>query len=62
MGSRQQRGHWRLVRPGTDGDWVTSPSLANLVRGCSPGLEGGSEGSGRPGPGGPGRGLNVAVR
>ena len=50
------------MRPGTDGDWVTSPSLANLVRGCSPGLEGGSEGSGRPGPGGPGRGLNVAVR
>ena len=49
--------------PGTDGNWITNPSLANLLRVCNPGLIGGSKGSDSIiFPSGEGRGLNVAVR
>ena len=49
---------------GTDGDWNSHPSLANLIRTCNPGLEGGSQGQDSvfTDTGGPGQGLNCAVR
>ena len=48
---------------GTDGNWITNPSLANLLRVCNPGLIGGSRGSDSIiFPSGNGRGLNVGVR
>lgn len=54
---------------GTDGSWRTAPTLANLLKACNPGLQGGSQGAEDlilPGTGGAGggfssRGLNVAV-
>ena len=48
---------------GTDGNWITNPSLANLLKVCNPNLIGGSRGSDSIiFPSGNGRGLNVGVR
>ena len=47
---------------GTDGDWRTSSTLANMLRVCNPGLVGGSKGRDNSiFPDQEDRGLNVAV-
>ena len=49
--------------PGTDEDWTTNPTLANLLKRCNPDLLGGSTGvDSAVIPSGEGHGFNVAVR